>query len=41
MNLDLEVDVLFEVGIDLVWGELSKTFFEEMNFQFDVKVLLL
>ena len=38
LNLDFEVDVLFEGSIDLVWGELSKTFFEEMYTEFDVEV---
>ena len=38
LNLHFEVDVLFEGGIDLVWGELS-TFFEEMYTEFDVEVL--
>jgi len=27
LNLDFEVDVLFEGGIDLVWGELGEMFF--------------
>jgi len=38
LNLNFEVDVLFEGGIDLVCGELSKTFFEEMYTEFDVEV---
>jgi len=38
LNLDFEVDVLFEGGIDLVWGELGKTFFEEMYTELDVEV---
>ena len=38
LNLDFEVDVLFEGGIDLIYGELSKTFFEEMYTKFDVEV---
>jgi len=29
LNLDFEVDVLFEGGIDLVWGELGETFLSE------------
>jgi len=27
LNLNFEVDVLFERGTDMVWGELGKTFF--------------
>ena len=41
MNLDLEVDVLLERGIYLVWSELRKTFLEEVDFELDVEVLLL
>ncbi len=41
LNLDLEVDVLFQGGIDLIGGELRETFLEEMNLEFDVEVLLL
>jgi len=39
LHLDFEVDVLFEGGIDLVWGELGKTFSEEMCTELDVKVV--
>jgi hypothetical protein len=32
---------LLESGFNLIGGELCKPFFEEMNFEFDVEVLLL
>ena len=41
LDLDLQVDVLLERGIDLVWGELSKALLEEVHLQLDVEVLLL
>lgn len=41
MHLDLESDVLLERGIDLVGGQFSETLFEEVDFQLDIKVLLL
>jgi hypothetical protein len=31
LDLDLEVDVLFESSIYLVWCKLRKTLLEEMN----------
>jgi hypothetical protein len=41
LDLDLESDVLFQGGIDLVRGELRQTLFEKMNSQFDIEVFLL
>jgi hypothetical protein len=41
LDLDFEVDVLFEGCIDLVWSEFGKLFFEEVDFEFDVEVFFL
>jgi len=41
LNLNLEVDIVFEGGIDLVRGELRKTFFEKVYAELDVEVSLL
>jgi hypothetical protein len=41
LDLDLEVDVLFEGSIDLVWSELCKTFFEKVYAEFDIEVFFL
>ena len=41
MNLDLEVDVLLERGVDLVGGELREALLEEVYLELDVEVLLL
>ena len=41
LDLDLEVDVLLEGVVNLVWRELGEAFFEEMDLEFDVEVLLL
>jgi len=41
LNLNLEADVVFEGGIDLVRGELRKTFFEKVYAELDVEVFLL
>ena len=41
LHLDLEVDVLFEGRIYLVGRELSQAFFEEVDLELDVEVLLL
>jgi len=41
LDLNLEVDVLLEGGFDLIGGELSKSFLEEMDLELDIEVLLL
>ena len=41
LNLNLEIDVLFESGFNLIGGELGESFFEEMDLKFDIEVLLL
>jgi len=41
LNLNLEIDIVFEGGIDLVRGELRMTFFEKVYAELDVKVFLL
>ena len=41
LNLNLEADVMFEGGIDLVRGEPCKTFFETVYAELDVEVFLL
>ena len=41
LNLDLEVDVLLERGVDLVGGELREALLEEVYLELDVEVLLL
>ena len=41
LDLDFEVDVLFEGSIDLVWSEFGKLFFEEVDSEFDVEVFFL
>ena len=41
LNLNLEVDVLFECSFHLVWSELSKTFLQEMDLELYIKILLL
>ena len=41
LNLDLKVDILLESGFDLIGGQFSEAFFEEMYFELDVEVLLL
>jgi hypothetical protein len=41
LDLDLEIDVLFERSFYLVWSELSETFLEEMDLELYIKVFLL
>ena len=41
LNLNLEVNILLESGFDLIRGELGKSFFKEMHFELNIKVLLL
>jgi hypothetical protein len=41
LDLDFEVDVLFEGSIDLVRSEFGKLFFEEVDSEFDVEVFFL
>ena len=38
LDLNLQVDVLFEGCIDLVWRELCKAFLEEVYTEFDIEV---
>ena len=38
MDLNLEVDVLFESSIDLIRCKLSQTLLKEVDSKFDVKV---
>lgn len=41
LDLDFEVDVLFECGINLIRRELGETFFEEVDTEFDIEVFFL
>jgi hypothetical protein len=41
LDFDLQVDVLFECGINLIWCELRKPLFKKVNAKFDVKVFFL
>ena len=41
LNFNLEIDVLLEGSINLVWSKLGKSFLEEMDLELDIKVLLL
>ncbi len=41
LDFDFEVDILLESSVDLVWSELCQSFFEEMDFKFDVEVFFL
>ena len=41
LDLDLEVDILLERGVDLVGGELREALLEEVYLELDVEVLLL
>jgi len=41
LDLDLEIDILFESSIDLIRCELCETFFEEMDTEFDIEVFFL
>ena len=41
LNFNLEIDVLLKSSFNLIWGELGKSFFEEMDLELDIEVLLL
>jgi hypothetical protein len=41
LDLNLQVDVLFERCLYLVGGQLGETLFEEMDLEFYIEVLLL
>ena len=41
LDLDLEIDILFESSINLIRCKLCETFFEEMDAEFDIEVFFL
>lgn len=41
LYFDLEVDILLQRALDVVWCEFCEAFFEEVNLQFEREVLFL